>query len=113
VGTVYQSQDRQEELQRSVPQVLAPMQAELPGDGDFLSKIQAQLGAKKHPGFTRKRGKRGTHAATPTHIQTPLRAQEKGQNRPEYATLDMRCTKRWIENKICKRTALPKFHPFG
>ena len=57
VGTVYQSQDRQEELQRSVPQVLAPMQAELPCDGDFLSKIHAKLGAKKHPVFARKRGR--------------------------------------------------------
>ena len=56
VGTVYQSQDRQEELQRSVPQVLAPMQAELPCDGDFLSKIHTKLGAKKRPGFARKRG---------------------------------------------------------
>jgi hypothetical protein len=34
------------------------MQAELPGDGDFLSKIQAQLGAKKYPGFAKKQGKR-------------------------------------------------------
>ena len=56
VGTVYQSQDRQEELQQSVPQVLAPMQAELPRDCDFLSKIHAKLGAKKYPGFARKRG---------------------------------------------------------
>ena len=93
VGTVYQSQDRQEELQRSVPQVLAPMQAELPCDGDFLSKIHAKLGAKKHPGFTRKRGKRGTRAATSPHAQTSLRAQGNRQNRPEYATLDMRCAK--------------------
>ena len=39
VGTVYQSQDRQEELQRSVPQVSAPMQAELSRDRDFLPKV--------------------------------------------------------------------------
>ena len=99
MGAVYQSQDRQEELQRPVSQVLAPMQAELSCDRDFLSKVRSKLGAKKHPGFTRKRGKRGTHAATPTHIQTPLRAQEKGQNRPEYAILDTRCAKRRIEKQ--------------
>ena len=57
VGTVYQSQDWQEELQRSVPQVLAPMQAELPRNRDFLPKVRSKLGAKKHPRFARKRGK--------------------------------------------------------
>ena len=57
VGTVYQSQDRQEELQRSVPQVLTPMQAELSCDCDFLPKVRSKLESKKHPGFVRKRGK--------------------------------------------------------
>ena len=57
VGTVYQSQDRQEELQRPVSQVLAPMQAELSCDRDFLSKVRSKLGAKKRPRFARKRGK--------------------------------------------------------
>ena len=56
-GAVYQSQDRQEELQRYVSQVFAPMQAELSCNRDFLSKIHTKLGAKKHPGFARKRGK--------------------------------------------------------
>jgi hypothetical protein len=54
VGAVYQSQDRQEELQRSVSQVFATMQAELSRDCGFLSKIRSQLGPEKHPGFTRK-----------------------------------------------------------
>ena len=57
VGTVYQSQDRQEELQRSVSQVLAPMQAELPRNHDFLSNICSKMGAKKHPGFAKNQRK--------------------------------------------------------
>ena len=54
MGVVYQSQDRQEKLQRSVPQVFATMQAELSRDCGFLPKIRSQLGPEKHPGFTRK-----------------------------------------------------------
>ena len=57
VGTVYQSQDRQEELQRSVPQVLTTMQAELSRDRDFLSKVCSKLGAKKRPGFAKNQRK--------------------------------------------------------
>ena len=49
VGTVYQSQDRQEKLQRSVSQVFAPMQAELSCNRDFLSKVRSKLGAKSAP----------------------------------------------------------------
>ena len=54
VGVVYQPQDQQKELQRSVSQVPATMQAELSRDCGFLSKIRPELGPEKRPGFTRK-----------------------------------------------------------
>ena len=68
VGTIYQSQDRQEELQRSVPQVLTTMQAELSCDRGFLSKICSQLGPKKRPGFIKKHGKQESYVAALPHI---------------------------------------------
>ena len=63
MGAVYQSQDRQKELQRPMPQVFATMQAELSCDRSFLPKICPQLGPEKHPGFTKKQGKRGPYVA--------------------------------------------------
>ena len=47
MGVVYQSQDRQEELQRSMPQMLATMQAELSRDRSILPKICSDLGQEK------------------------------------------------------------------
>ena len=82
VGTVYQSQDWQKELQRSVSQVFATMQTELSCDRDFLPKICSDLGPEKRPGFTRKQGKRGPYVATQPNIKTPLRTQETGRNHP-------------------------------
>ena len=57
MGAVYQSQDWQKELQRSVPQVFATMQAELSRDCGFLPKICPELGSEKRPGFIKKQGK--------------------------------------------------------
>ena len=85
MGAVYQSQDWQKELQRSVSQVFATMQTELSCDRDFLPKIRSQLGSEKHPGFIKKQGKRGPYVAISPHIKTPLRTQETRQNRPEYS----------------------------
>ena len=68
MGAVYQSQDRQEELQRSMPQMLATMQAELSCDRSFLSKICSDLGPEKRPGFIKKHGKRGSYVAALPHI---------------------------------------------
>ena len=49
VGVVYQPKNRQKELQRSVPQVLTTMQAELSRDRGFLPEIRSQLGSEKYP----------------------------------------------------------------
>ena len=85
MGVVHQPQNRQEELQRSVPQVLEAMQTELLHRHSLLPKIRPDLGPKKHPGFTRIQRKRGTYVVTSHCTQSSFRTQKAGQNRPEYS----------------------------